>query len=532
MARGSRGHRERLFGVSLVLSSEQPLSARRAPAVRARSARRLSELARRCGAHSGVPRYRPARCATSSIASVPSTADLGLERRGAGRGRAGRRSSRSPSRSSPRRVRDARNTPTRKHMVVRTHTFEGTLVVEIENDGVPLGTGWLDRRRPAARRAGGVHPAASSSSASARPALGRAARRAAARGERRRVKRSPTPKALVLVVNDHDVVHWGFRTMLGELDWSTLPLGEHRRRGAGADARARPRRRARRPLPRRGVRPRCLRAAARRAPRAARAALSGAGRSRRRRRAPAARAALSQGLARRRTSRAPWVVALGHGLSSPRPAPVTGALMLSGREREVLERIAGGATNREIALALHLSPHTIKEHTSALYASSTCATAPRPCRRRSGCACSTNQPGQVQQDLRQRVRVDSLAFPVTPPPGGCPLPPVGGTRCRHPARRPGFKACSILHAQCNGAVPRRLGPRSPRRPARSTARRRADRRVARSPFPSSDIRSRRPEPWLPPGDSRRTSKQWSWSRSPVRRRRRCADTLATSSPST
>ncbi|MDX6676758.1 MAG: hypothetical protein QOE31_810, partial [Solirubrobacteraceae bacterium] len=23
----------------------------------------------------------------------------------------------------------------------------------------------------------------------------------------------------VLVVDDHDVVHWGFRTMLGELDW-------------------------------------------------------------------------------------------------------------------------------------------------------------------------------------------------------------------------------------------------------------------------------------------------------------------------
>ena len=23
----------------------------------------------------------------------------------------------------------------------------------------------------------------------------------------------------VLIVDDHDVVHWGFRTMLGELDW-------------------------------------------------------------------------------------------------------------------------------------------------------------------------------------------------------------------------------------------------------------------------------------------------------------------------
>jgi two-component system response regulator DesR len=40
---------------------------------------------------------------------------------------------------------------------------------------------------------------------------------------------------------------------------------------------------------------------------------------------------------------------------------------LSQREREVLELVATGATNREIAEQLHLSPHTVKEHTSALY---------------------------------------------------------------------------------------------------------------------------------------------------------------------
>ncbi len=40
---------------------------------------------------------------------------------------------------------------------------------------------------------------------------------------------------------------------------------------------------------------------------------------------------------------------------------------LSGREREVLAIVARGATNREIAGALYLSPHTVKEHTSALY---------------------------------------------------------------------------------------------------------------------------------------------------------------------
>jgi two-component system response regulator DesR len=41
--------------------------------------------------------------------------------------------------------------------------------------------------------------------------------------------------------------------------------------------------------------------------------------------------------------------------------------LLTEREREVLEMIAGGSTNREIADRLFLSPHTVKDHTSALY---------------------------------------------------------------------------------------------------------------------------------------------------------------------
>jgi DNA-binding NarL/FixJ family response regulator len=40
---------------------------------------------------------------------------------------------------------------------------------------------------------------------------------------------------------------------------------------------------------------------------------------------------------------------------------------LSDREGEVLSLIATGSTNKEIAALLHLSPHTVKEHTSAIY---------------------------------------------------------------------------------------------------------------------------------------------------------------------
>jgi two-component system response regulator DesR len=59
------------------------------------------------------------------------------------------------------------------------------------------------------------------------------------------------------------------------------------------------------------------------------------------------------------------MVALGMTVFAPdREQP--GAL-LSERERQVLQLIAGGATNREIAERLFLSPHTIKDHTSTLY---------------------------------------------------------------------------------------------------------------------------------------------------------------------
>src|SRR3954449_11484124 len=64
-------------------------------------------------------------------------------------------------------------------------------------------------------------------------------------------------------------------------------------------------------------------------------------------------------------SAAARMVALGMTVFAPdRESP--GAL-LSERERQVLELIASGSTNREIADRLFLSPHTVKDHTSTLY---------------------------------------------------------------------------------------------------------------------------------------------------------------------
>lgn len=58
---------------------------------------------------------------------------------------------------------------------------------------------------------------------------------------------------------------------------------------------------------------------------------------------------------------------IGLGMSVFQPAEGHEGVHLSDREQEVLNLVARGSTNREIAAALHLSPHTIKGHTSSLY---------------------------------------------------------------------------------------------------------------------------------------------------------------------
>ena len=58
---------------------------------------------------------------------------------------------------------------------------------------------------------------------------------------------------------------------------------------------------------------------------------------------------------------------VGLGMTMFPPRSEQPSSLLTEREREVLELIAAGSTNREIAERLYLSPHTIKEHTSTLY---------------------------------------------------------------------------------------------------------------------------------------------------------------------
>jgi two-component system response regulator DesR len=58
---------------------------------------------------------------------------------------------------------------------------------------------------------------------------------------------------------------------------------------------------------------------------------------------------------------------VGLGMTVFAPEADGDRAMLSERESQVLEMIALGSTNREIAARLFLSPHTVKDHTSALY---------------------------------------------------------------------------------------------------------------------------------------------------------------------
>jgi DNA-binding NarL/FixJ family response regulator len=178
--------------------------------------------------------------------------------------------------------------------------------------------------------------------------------------------RSPQ-RLRVLVVDDHDVVHWGFRLMLTQLPWvercvtasngdEALQLAARYRPhvaivdlfiGEESGAEVCERLRAAEP----GVRVLLFSGAGEISPSAARAAgASGFAYKD----WPAAKIA---GAVRK--------VGLGGTVFERQDR--TGILGLSDREREVLGLMAEGLTNPEIAQSLHLSRHTVKEHTSSVY---------------------------------------------------------------------------------------------------------------------------------------------------------------------
>jgi DNA-binding NarL/FixJ family response regulator len=176
-----------------------------------------------------------------------------------------------------------------------------------------------------------------------------------------------TRRLRVLVVDDHDVVHWGFRVLLGEQPWVQSCLSAR----SGQEALAL--------LPR--LQPDVAlvdlflsgesgadvcRSIRRESPSTRVLLISGAGRMS----AAAAKAAGASGFVpkdweAREVARAVRLV--GSGMTVFAPAAEQPVPLLTEREREVLGLIAAGSTNREIAQRLYLSPHTVKEHTSAVY---------------------------------------------------------------------------------------------------------------------------------------------------------------------
>jgi two-component system response regulator DesR len=171
----------------------------------------------------------------------------------------------------------------------------------------------------------------------------------------------------VLIVDDHEVVHWGFRLMLGEQPWVERCLSARTSDEAmtlarryephvalvdlfvGQESGAEICERLRTLSP--AINVLLISGAGRISPNAARAA--------------GAAGFISKDWPAADIAGAVRMVGLGMTVFRPHEAPQ--GPPLSEREQEVLEAIASGATNREIAGRLYLSPHTVKEHTSSLY---------------------------------------------------------------------------------------------------------------------------------------------------------------------
>jgi DNA-binding NarL/FixJ family response regulator len=170
----------------------------------------------------------------------------------------------------------------------------------------------------------------------------------------------------ILIVDDHEIFQWGFRLMLGRQPWVERCLAA----GSAAEAY----RLNDRYEPHVAVIDLvvgeesgldiCRRLLAL-SPWLRVLLISGAGAiSAATARAAGAAGFLAKDAAAEEIAQAVCRVAMGESVFRRASAPPA---WLSERERQVLELIAGGATNREIGVALHLSRHTVKEHTSSLY---------------------------------------------------------------------------------------------------------------------------------------------------------------------
>jgi DNA-binding NarL/FixJ family response regulator len=170
----------------------------------------------------------------------------------------------------------------------------------------------------------------------------------------------------VLIVDDHDVVHWGFRLLLERQPWIARCVAV-KTKGEALEA-------ADELRPHVALIDLLLRGESgaelceelhASLPDTRILLLSGAGSI-----SPAvARAAGASGFVSKDMGAGDIVKAvrmIGLGMEVFGPSE-EGAAQLSVRERDVIGLIAAGATNREIAQRLYLSPHTIKEHTSTIY---------------------------------------------------------------------------------------------------------------------------------------------------------------------